>query len=193
MRTLIVLAVLIVSACGADCDFVTSGLCVVTNGYAIKTRQLDAAITLTQDHFNDDCSKGIDLVSLLDEYGVTMEFVEQITDKGKHPLGIYNTGTYDIGIEYNVYFATSDDPMVLEHTMEWRTKHDCIEMYRVVGHEVLHFIAQIVLDETDRNYDHSVPGFWSQGGDYNTIEAKVRDDMYYYCSQQIVNPPADGI
>jgi hypothetical protein len=175
MRNILLPMTLLVS-CGdyseplATCnesDFVTGGVCVITNGYNINPSMIEFAVDAVSISIEKKLDTYYDLPVLFGDLSVSVEYVDPDSPKlvvdGEDARGVQrgpNTAVNYVGKEGT---------------------HKCIEHYYVFGHELLHVISEYVLEATGKaNNTHNVPNVFLEWADLEGVGDNLTAEYSLY-------------
>lgn len=173
-KLLLLLLLLLSTSCGSRiatvelcfyADYITNGVCVITNGYDINRDMIDFVINITEEAFNSIFERTENLPIILEEIKTSVEYVDRkdhrlLTDNG-YARGITR------GKEILVHIAKDDTLDTIK----------CIEHYYVFGHELLHVMSNYILKD-DRG--HYVPNVFLTWAYKNDLDPKSSVEFYVY-------------
>lgn len=157
------LIVLILIGCGREetkCNLEVYGTCVWTNGYELSEERLLWELQEVETDVNR-FYPGLDLYSLNSDHNLTITFVPP---ESMNARGLYNNGNVKV------------------HIVDEEDSARCMETYYVMGHEVLHFVAEFYLGvSNEQNAAHNVSGIFIRGRFVDTAEYWIYVNTQTYC------------
>jgi hypothetical protein len=133
-------------SCGAPCGNEANGLCVDAHGYPVDFELVSGEVDIVAGIYPD-------LPNYIGES--RLEFVESLSSEGEADAGLYHWDEHLIEVVWKE---------------ERGAKFSCTSQYFVVGHELVHFVAEVEFGIPDEaNHDHPIAFF---GGRYREILQK---------------------
>lgn len=143
------------SACSPAPDFVVKGLVVFANGYDVDPATVEHVIELVEDGVAEHYAPW-NAESSFSRHGAELEYVDAIDGLPESVAGV----------QLGPFLKVKGE--------------DCWTRYKVLGHEILHFVAQFHLNfPPEINATHLVPHFFGVWADEvgqpfeDTVEVKV--------------------
>ncbi|MHA2279998.1 MAG: hypothetical protein ACXAC5_03855 [Promethearchaeota archaeon] len=113
-------------------DFVSGGVCVITNGYNVDPNMVEFTVDIIETGINEGLDRNDDLPVLLGDLMVSAEYVDpydpKLAEDGERAYRGLAIGTKTI-----INYMGEGGP-------------ECHEHYYVLGHELLHVISQYILE-----------------------------------------------
>jgi hypothetical protein len=140
MKNMFIVALSILSsACGkhVTCDFFVYGACVSIQDYPVTEEMVQQALDMTEASVNE-VYPGLNMVEYIQAHPLTIEAVDSEEIPGLRGRNILNN--------------------IKVHYINESAENNCMEFVYVLGHELLHYVAQHHIYTTVRlNQQHMVP------------------------------------
>lgn len=121
----------------------------------------------------------LDVHSLGEQHNLLIVRVDQVA-KEHVPDGYRQNQVSGLYFTDSSYIQVVDVHSPYEGTSAYSYTYECHHEFSVMGHELLHFVADKYLDRKDESAEHNVDNFWGRK-ETDSIEYRVSMDMLNFC------------